>query len=143
MDRIQNPITIKAVLAGDLDPRFVRLLVRANWITLALLVFAASILSTKAMTIGILVGGVIANLNCVGLNRDCRRAFRMHNVGAYFAGMTVRMGLVTLAVLAAITFLKEMLSPIGLFVGLSVAVINFYIIVLAMVNYRVRYKEAV
>ena len=136
-------MTLKEILAGNLDPRFVRLLVKANWVTLAILSFSASVFSTKAMTIGILIGGLIANLNCMGLNRDCKRAFRFHNVGVYFAGMTVRMGFVTLAVLAAMTFLKEMLSPIGLFVGLSVAVINFYIIVLAMVIYRVRYKEAV
>jgi hypothetical protein len=55
----------------------------------------------------------------------------------------VRLGLIALAVLVALLIFPQYVSQVGLFVGLSVAVLNFYFWVLAMVIYRVRVKEAV
>ncbi len=110
---------------------------------MALLVAGSSFLSTTQMSAGILLGGIIANLNCVGLNKDCKRMMKWRSMAAYYAGMAVRMGLIALAVTVAILFFKEIFSPIGLFIGLSVGVINFYLLVIAMLIYRVKFKEAV
>ncbi len=134
---------IKAILTGNLDPAFVRLFMAANWITMAVLLVVSTLFSSSQMAAGILLGGIIANLNCIGLDKDCKRMVRWRSMAAYYAGMAVRMGLVALAVTVAILFMKEVFSPIGLFIGLSVAVINFYLLVIAMLIYRVKFKEAV
>jgi len=136
-------VDIKAILTGNLDPAFVRLFMAANWITMAVLLVVSTLFSSSQMAAGILLGGIIANLNCIGLDKDCKRMVRWRSMAAYYAGMAVRMGLVALAVTVAILFMKEVFSPIGLFIGLSVAVINFYLLVIAMLIYRVKFKEAV
>ncbi len=115
----------------------------ANWITMAVLLVVSTLFSSSQMAAGILLGGIIANLNCIGLDKDCKRMVRWRSMAAYYAGMAVRMGMVALAVTVAILFMKEVFSPIGLFIGLSVAVINFYLLVIAMLIYRVKFKEAV
>ncbi len=115
----------------------------ANWIIMAILVAASTLFSSTEMSAGILLGGIIANLNCVGLDKDCKRVMKWRSMAAYYAGMAVRMGLIALAVTVAILFMKDIFSPIGLFIGLSVAVINFYLLVIAMLIYRVKFKEAV
>ncbi len=136
-------MNIKAILTGNLDPAFVRLFMAANWITMAVLLVVSTLFSSSQMAAGILLGGIIANLNCIGLDKDCKRMVRWRSMAAYYAGMAVRMGMVALAITVAILFLKEVFSPIGLFIGLSVAVINFYLLVIAMLIYRVKFKEAV
>ncbi len=136
-------MNIKAILTGNLDPAFVRLFMAANWITMAVLLVVSTLFSSSQMAAGILLGGIIANLNCIGLDKDCKRMVRWRSMAAYYAGMAVRMGMVALAVTVAILFMKEVFSPIGLFIGLSVAVINFYLLVIAMLIYRVKFKEAV
>jgi len=134
---------LKAVISGELDKGFVRYYMAANWLLLGLMVAIATAVSSPDMAVGILIGGIIINLNSIGLERDCRRILRMHSMVAYYGGLAVRLGLITLAVLAALLVFPEILSPVGLFIGLSVGVINFYILVLAMMIYRIRFKEAV
>jgi hypothetical protein len=134
---------IRAILGGDLDSRFVKLFLIANWILTGLLGLGACLVSTPQMAIGILTGGTIANLNCMGLNRDCQRVTRWRNRIAYGGGLIVRLSLIALAVLFALLVFPQFVSQVGLFIGLSVAVLNFYLLVVAMVIYRVRVKEAV
>jgi hypothetical protein len=134
---------LRAMLGGELDSRFVKLFLIGNWILTGLLGLVAALFSTPQLAIGILTGGIIANLNCMGLNRDCQRVTRWRNRIAYAGGLIVRLGLIALAVLVALLIFPQYVSQVGLFVGLSVAVLNFYFWVLAMVIYRVRVKEAV
>jgi hypothetical protein len=133
---------LTAIFKGEIGPEFSRFFVAANWVVLAVLVVSAGILSTPEVTSGILAGGILANLNCIGLDRDCRRMVRWRSMGAYYAGMEVRMALVCLVVTVCLLFFGEIFSPIGIFIGLSVAVVNFYLIVLGMLFYRFRFKEA-
>lgn len=133
----------KALINGNIDEHFVKYYKRTNWILLCLMVTVASVVSSLDMVTGILVGGIIANLNCIGLDRDCRRMVRWHSMAAYYGGLAVRLGLITLAVIAAFLVFPKLVSPIGFFIGLSVVVINFYILLLAMVINRVCFKEAV
>ncbi len=134
---------VRSILAGQLDRRFIRLYLSANWILMGILVAVSTFLASTQFSAGILVGGIIANLNCIGLDRDCQRVARWRSMAAYYGGLAVRLGLITLAVTAVLLVFPEIFSPVGLFVGLSVGVINFYLLVLAMVIHRVRFKEAV
>ncbi len=133
---------LKMILRGQLDPTFIKLFTGANWIMLAVLVTLTGTFSSPDMAAGVLLGGLISNLNCAGLDRDCKRMMKWGHMGAYFGGMAVRMGLVALAVTVAFLYFPGIFSPVGLFIGLSVAVINFNLVTLAMVIYRVRFKEA-
>lgn len=133
----------KAIISGHIDEHFIKYYKCANWILLVLMVVVANVVSSLDMVTGILVGGFIANLNCMGLERDCKRMVRWHTIIVYYGGFAVRMGLITLAVTVAFLVFPKLVSPIGFLIGLSVAVINFYILLLAMVIQRVRFKEAV
>lgn len=133
---------LTAIFKGEFDPGFTRLFTAANWVLLAVLVTMSGFLATPEMTSGILAGGIVANLNCLGLDRDCQRMVRWRSMGAYYAGMAVRMALVCLAVTVCLLFFGDYFSPVGIFIGLSVAVLNFYLIVLGMLFYRFRFKEA-
>ena len=133
----------KALISGNMDEHFLKHYKCANWILLVLMVVVANVVSSLDMATGILVGGLIANLNCIGLERDCKRMVRWRTIIGYYGGLAVRLGLVTLAVTVAFLIFPKFFSPIGFFIGLSVVVINFYILLLAMVIHRVRFKEAV
>ncbi|UKL13809.1 ATP synthase subunit I [Dissulfurimicrobium hydrothermale] len=134
---------IRDMFAVRLDGQFVKRFIFLNWVLSGLLfVFFLACFDVKA-AIGVAVGAIIANLNCIGLDRDCKRIVRWRNIFVYYAGLAVRLGLVALAVTAAFLIFPGYISPVGLFVGLSVAVINFYILVVVMVINRVRLKEAV
>ncbi len=133
---------IRSILKGDLDLSFLKVFTAANWILMVLMVAAAGAFSTPRMAAGVLLGALIANLNCAGLDKDCKRMMRWRHMGAYYGGMAVRMGLIALTVTVAFLYFPGIFSPVGLFIGLSVAVVNFNIVTLAMVIYRVRFKEA-
>lgn len=133
---------IKYLLAGRIDDQFIRRFISFNWVLSAFMVFVLSFAAGK-LAIGAAIGAVIANFNCMGLNRDCRKVMLWRNIFVYYAGLAVRLGLVALAVTAAFLVFPAYISPVGLFLGLSVAVINFYIMVVVMVINRVRLKEAV
>ncbi len=130
------------IARGELPDNFARLFLGVNWMVLAAMTAGAALLSTPQMATGILIGGVMANLNLRGLDKDCKRAVRWGSMAAYYAGMAVRMGLISLAVTVLFLFLPDLFSPLGLFAGLSVGVINFYILTALMVVNRVRFKEA-
>ncbi len=133
----------KALINGNIDEHFIKYYKFANWILLLLMAVVANVLSSLDIVTGILAGGFIANLNCIGLERDCKRMVRWHTVIVYYGGLAVRLGLITLAVTAAFLIFPKLISPIGFFIGLSVMVINFYILLLAMVIHRFCFKEAV
>nr|HDN00394.1 hypothetical protein [Deltaproteobacteria bacterium] len=143
MLRVARTKMFKALISGNIDEYFIKYYKFANWILLVLMAVVANVVSSIDIVTGILAGGFIANLNCIGLERDCKRMVRWHTVIVYYGGLAVRLGLITLAVTAAFLIFPKLVSPIGFFIGLSVMVINFYILLLAMVIHRVCFKEAV
>ncbi|MFO8241104.1 MAG: ATP synthase subunit I [Dissulfuribacterales bacterium] len=143
MLRVARTKMFKALINGNIDEHFIKYYKFANWILLLLMAVVANVVSSLDIVTGILAGGFIANLNCIGLERDCKRMVRWHTVIVYYGGLAVRLGLITLAVTAAFLIFPKLISPIGFFIGLSVMVINFYILLLAMVIHRVCFKEAV
>ena len=132
---------LKTLISGDLDERSLNYYIAANWVLLGLMVLVATLAFSPNMALGILLGGVIANLNSMGLKRNCRYVLYYRTKAVYYVGLAVRLGLVLLAVLLAFLLFREDFSPVGLFIGLSVGVISFYIWVLAIVIYRVCAKE--
>lgn len=133
---------IREILTGRIDEQFIKRFIFLNWIISGIMAFVLFFVA-KNLAIGMAIGAIIANLNCMGLDRDCRKVIRWGNIFVYYAGLAVRLGLVALAVTAAFLIFPAYVSPVGLFLGLSVAVINFYIMVVLMVINRVRLKEAV
>ena len=133
---------ISETVKGELGEGFVKAFIAANWVLTGVLGLVCALFASQEMALGILVGGMIANFNCMGLDRDCRRAVRWGSVAAYYGGFAVRIGLIALAVTCAFLFFRDHFSPIGLFIGLSVGVANFYILVLVMLINKVRMKEA-
>lgn len=132
---------IRGVLRGDLDETFMRTFRAANLLLTSIFVLGALLVSTPRMACGILVGGAIATLNCMGLERDCWRLVRMRTIFAYYGGLAVRLGVITLALIASLFIFSEVVAPAGLFIGLSVSAINFYILVAMVLVNRARTKE--
>lgn len=134
---------IGKILSGQLEEDFLRHFRVANLLSTSLLVAGALVFSTPRTAWGILAGAVIATLNCIGLERDCFRVIRMKTVFAYYGGLAVRLALITLAVTVVFFVFPWLVSPVGLFIGLSVAVLNFYVLVIGVLVKRLRAKEAV
>ncbi len=132
---------LKTLISGELNERSLRYYIAANWVFLGLMVLAATLVSSSKMAVGILLGGVIANLNNMGLKSNCRYVLYYHTKAIYYVGFAARLGLVLLAVSLAFLLFREYFSAVGLFIGLSVGVITFYIWLLAIVIRRVCAKE--
>lgn len=133
---------MKSILCGDLDQDFVKFFLIVNLALTLILSIIMYFLFSDKMAMGVLFGGAISNLNSSGLYRDCLRTVKWHTVFAYYAGLSVRMGLIALAVTVLMIFFKNLFSMVGLFVGLSVGVINFYILLaLMLINRKVNLKK--
>jgi len=132
---------IRSLLKGELAEGLMTSFLRFNWI-IGGLAAMGFYLWRQDMFGGVVMGLLIANLNCLGLQRDCNRVVRWGNIFLYYGGLAVRMALITLAVTVIFLFLPVKLSPVGLFIGLSVPVANFYLIVAMILFYKFRVKEA-
>jgi hypothetical protein len=132
---------IRSLLKGELAEGLMTSFLRFNWI-IGGLAAMGFYLWRQDMFGGVVMGLLIANLNCLGLQRDCNRVVRWGNIFLYYGGLAVRMALITLAVTVIFLFLPVKISPVGLFIGLSVPVANFYLIVAMILFYKFRVKEA-
>lgn len=132
---------IKSLVRGELAEGLMTSFLRFNWI-LGGLAAIGFYLWRQDMFWGVVMGLLIANLNCLGLQRDCNRVVRWGNIFLYYGGLAVRLALITLAVTVIFLFLPIKISPVGLFIGLSVPVINFYLMVAMILLYKFRVKEA-
>lgn len=123
---------MKSILCGDLDQGFVRFFLVFNFILTLCISSAMYFVFSDKMAMGALFGGAISNLNCSGLYKDCIRTVKWQTIAAYYGGLAVRMGLIALSVMVLMIFLPNIFSMPGLFIGLSVGVINFYIMFFIM-----------
>ncbi len=135
---------IKNLIAGHFDDGFVCHFLIFNWLTGVVLIAILSFFTSEQIIVGTAIGFAIASLNSAGLHKDCLRVMRYSSVYVYYGGLAVRIGLIALVVTVALLYLKSYVSPIGLFIGLSVPVINFYLLTLLVVitTFRYKYKEA-
>ncbi|MGQ9744975.1 MAG: ATP synthase subunit I [Dissulfurimicrobium sp.] len=135
--KLEFMMMIRDIVTGRIDEQFIKRFIFLNWLIGGIMVFVL-FFAAKKLAIGMAIGAIIANLNCIGLARDCMKVIRWRNIFVYYAGLAVRLGLIALAVTAAFLMFPAYVSPVGLFLGLSVAIINFYIMVIVMVINRVR-----
>ncbi len=114
---------------GDIDKGLGKRFMLACWAMLALEVAAANIWWTPQGVKGILLGGIIANLNIIGTFRDTHRIVKFKTAIVYYVGVLTRL---ILAGVIIVTFLKKFpgsFSILGIFIGISVVPIAFFLLV--------------
>ena len=100
---------------------------RRNWIILGILVFASLPFANPALSIGILVGGLVAIGGFLWMGRSLGRLIDEPTGGARFRyqfGYLVR--LASLALVLAILVAVVKIHTGGLLIGLAVVVINLF-----------------
>jgi len=100
---------------------------RRNWIILALLVCGSLPAGNLALSVGILIGGLVAIGGFLWLRRSLGRLLEEPTGGARFRyqfGYLVRLGALVLVLAGLIAVVK--IHTGGLLIGLSVVVINLF-----------------
>ena len=100
---------------------------RRNWIILALLLIGSLPFGDPAMSIGVLVGGLIAIGGFLWLRRSLARLLEEPTGGARFRyqfGYIVRLAALAVTIVVLVGIVK--VHTVGLVIGLSVVVINLF-----------------
>ena len=100
---------------------------RRNWIILALLVLASLPFGRLDLSLGILVGGLVAIGGFLWMRRSLTQLLEQPTGGARFRyqfGYVIR--LVALAAILAVLIAVVKIHAFGLVIGLSVVVINLF-----------------
>ena len=117
---------------GDLDEKFVKRFLAGTWLMLAAFIAAGNIFWSEQGTLGIIVGGVLANLNCLGIYRDIFRMVRAQHRIVYFASMLGRLLIIALVVLIVLKKFPGRVSVPGMITGFSVVPATFLMVVIQM-----------
>ena len=102
-------------------------LIRRNWIILALLLLGSLPFGNLALSIGILLGGLVAIGGFLWMRRSLSSLLKQPTDGARFRyqfGYIVR--LAALAVILAVLIAIVKIHPVGLVIGLSVVIVNLF-----------------
>ena len=102
-------------------------LARRNWIILALLLIGSLPFRNPALSIGIMVGGLIAIGGFFWLHRSLARLLEQPSGGArvrYQFGYLVRLAVLAIVIVVLVGIVK--IHSVGLIIGLSVVVINLF-----------------
>ena len=100
---------------------------RRNWYILALLLIGSLPLRNPALSLGVLIGGLVAIGGFFWLRRSLTRLLEQPTGGAkarYQFGYIVRLTVLALAIVVLVGIVK--VDIIGLIIGLSVVVINLF-----------------
>ncbi len=128
-------------LEEGLGPRFIL----GNWLMLVVFFAFSNFIGTPAITRGILLGGVVANLNCMGILRDVKRLVRWRRQFVYFFGMITRMILIALVLGILLVKFSGKISVIGVFLGVSVVPATFLVLLcqIQLLKYSSKSKKVV
>ncbi len=102
-------------------------LTRRNWIVLVLLLLGSLPFGNLALSVGVLLGGLVAIGGFFWMRRSLSNLLEQPTGGAQFRyqfGYIVR--LAALAVILAVLIAIVKVHPVGLVVGLSVVIINLF-----------------
>ena len=102
-------------------------LARRNWIILAVLLLGSLPFGNLALSVGILVGGLVAITGFFWMRHSLRRLLEQPTDGTKFRyqfGYIIR--LATLAAVLAVLIAIVKIHVIGLVIGLSVVIINLF-----------------
>jgi hypothetical protein len=100
---------------------------RRNWIILALLLIGSLPFGNPAMSLGVLVGGLIAIGGFLWLRRSLVRLLEQPTGGARFRyqfGYIVRLAALAVVIVVLVGIVK--VHTVGLVIGLSVVIINLF-----------------
>ncbi|RUM91003.1 MAG: hypothetical protein DSZ23_01775 [Thermodesulfatator sp.] len=126
---------------GDIDKGMGKRFMLACWAMLAAEVAVANIWWTPEGVKGILLGGIIANLNIIGTFRDTNRIVKFRTSIVYYIGVLTRLVLTGVVI---VTFIKKFpgsFSFLGIFIGLSVVPLAFFILVFQAILTRRRIED--
>lgn len=102
-------------------------LTRRNWLILAFLLLGSLPFGNPALSVGILLGGLIAIAGFYWLRHSLHRLLDQPQGGARFRyqfGYMIRLAALTVVLALLIAVVK--VHPLGLIIGLSVVVINLF-----------------
>ena len=114
---------------GDIDKGVGKRFIITSWAMLAVLVAAANIWWTPEGVKGILLGGMIANLNLFGTFRDTNRIVKFRTALVYYIGVLTRLILTGVVLVTFIKKFPETFSYLGIFIGLSTVPMTFFLMV--------------
>ncbi len=126
---------------GDIDKGLVKRFMLACWAMLAVEVAAANIWASPEVVKGVLLGGVLANLNIIGTFRDTTRMVKLKTAIVYYIGVFARLAVAGLIVY---TFLKKFpgsFSVIGILIGVSTVPLAYFILVFQIMLTRRRLEK--
>ncbi len=126
---------------GKIDKGLGKRFMLACWAMLAVEMAAANIWGSPALVKGILLGGVVANLNIIGTFRDTNRMVRLKTTLVYYIGVLSRL---ILAGVIFYTFLKKFpgsFSIIGILIGVSTVPLAYSILVFQIILTRRRLEK--
>lgn len=129
------------IWVGDVDEALGKRFLIAIWVILLALVAAGNLFWTSKGVHGILLGGVVAGINALGIWRDTRRLVRLRNMAIYFIGWTARMVLAILIIATLVIKFPDTFSLPGIFIGITVVPITFLVLVFQMQLIRKRKKK--
>lgn len=117
---------------GDVDEGLGRRFLISVWITLLALVAAANIFWNPDGVRGIILGGVVAAVNAIGIRRDTKRIVKWRSQAVYFIGWIARMVLAILIIGTVVLKFPGKFSFPGIFIGVSVVPIAFLVLLFQM-----------
>ena len=125
---------------GDIDEGLGKRFLISIWIVLLALVAGANLFWTSEGVHGIILGGVVAAVNVIGVRRDTGRILKWRSRAVYFIGWIARMPLTVLVIGTFLLKFPETFSLPGVFIGISVVPITFLILVFQMQLIK-KYKQ--
>jgi len=117
---------------GDVDEGLGKRFLIAIWIILLALVAAGNLFWNPSGVHGIILGGVVACVNVLGIWRDTKRLVKWRNQAIYFIGWTARMVLAVLIIAIFVLKFPGKFSLPGIFLGITVVPITFFVLVFQM-----------
>ncbi len=121
---------------GNIDEGLGKRFIIACWAMLAIEVAAANLWWNPQGVKGILLGGIIANINILGTFRDTNRIVKFRTTLVYYIGVLTRLVLTGIIIFTFIKKFPESFSFLGIFIGLSVVPIAFLLMVFQAVLTR-------
>lgn len=117
---------------GELDEGLANRFLIGNWFILVALLAGANIWWSPEGVRGIALGGLVAALNAVGVLRDTKRIVKWRSQTVYFIGMVTRLLLAIIVISTFVLKFPGKFSLVGIFVGVSVVPITFFLLVIQM-----------
>ena len=110
---------------------FTKSFFRRNWLILSLITIAGLILGSVPMATNIFAGGLISISSFYWLNRSLKKLLGPGSVGSKFGMQLLSMlKIVIIALVLLLLIMNFSVDPIGLLIGLSIVVINVFVVVI-------------